>query len=130
MHSIFALEQGLLNLDWMRQTLGNVPANQTHTQVRNNSDGTWKAGWLFIGSLTLALVREEEVRPSNSTLSSVPVLTAGNGACPKPMEPVSIFGSLLHPSFSSSSLCSSPVTDLPGFHVHGRARGRGGCCQP
>lgn len=44
MYSIFAPEQGLLNLDWLRQNLGIVPADKRHTQGRNNSDGTWKAG--------------------------------------------------------------------------------------
>lgn len=63
MHSIFAPQQGRLTLDWMKQNLRNVRANKTHTQVRNTSDGTWKAGWLFIGSLPLAQVGEEHVGP-------------------------------------------------------------------
>lgn len=114
MHRDFAPQQGLLNLDWMKQNLGNVPAYKRHTQGRNNSNKIWKAGQLFIGRLPLSLAGEEGVRPLNSTVSSVPVLTAGNSSCPKPTEPGSIFICFCQLS-SSSSLCSSHITDLPSF---------------
>lgn len=59
MHSNFAPQQGLLNLDWMKQNLGNVPTDKRYTQGRNNSNGVWKTVQLFIGRLPLSLGRRE-----------------------------------------------------------------------